>query len=119
MRCLAITVAVLVTVLAFPAAAAPPSLIFMRGGMDCGAWATARASYHSLAYEAFSVGFLNGLAMGHGMDFWNADGAQLSGDAVYLWVDKYCAENPQNQVITGLTQLYATRSGWRPPHQIK
>jgi hypothetical protein len=89
------------------------SISTMGGPTDCGQWVTARSEKRSAILEESVVSFLNGFSMGHRVEFWSIGGAPISRDAVYLWVDNYCAANPLDNLIHATVRLYMQRSGWK------
>ena len=88
--------------------------VYIEGTLDCGMWTKARGEQVATALEQYVLGLLNGLSLGHGIDFWRADGWVLSRDAVYAWMDNYCQKNQLEDVVPATVQLYKERSGWRP-----
>lgn len=88
--------------------------VIVEGGLDCGEWVEARTKSTSGHIEHYLLGLMNGLALGHGVEFWRADGTKISRKAVYLWMDGYCRQNPLSHVVTGAVSLYMERSGWEP-----
>ncbi len=48
--------------------------IYVEGPLDCGQWVNSRTNRNSVAIEHYVIGVLNGLAIGHGVEFWRADG---------------------------------------------
>ena len=85
------------------------------GKLDCGQWAKARKEQSSSHYETFIVGFLNGLALGRDIEFWQPRGKpNISWDSVQLWMDSYCQKKPLELALTGAIKLFNERSGWQP-----
>lgn len=84
------------------------------GSLDCGQWVTGRAERQSVVLEGFVIGLLNGLALGHAIEFWRADRRPVSREAVYLWLDGYCRNHPLDSIVTGAMDLYSERSGRNP-----
>ena len=80
--------------------------IIVEGRLDCGEWAAARIRGKSIPYEHYLIGLLNGLALGHQVEFWHAAPSPISREAVYLWMDGYCQQNPLGQFVTGAVALY-------------
>lgn len=106
---------VLIVGMAAPSLAESSQRIMIKGELDCGQWVAARNSDQSKVYGGFVIGMLNGLALGRATEFWTINGATISTDAVYLWMDNYCQTNPLSMVATGVVSLYDQRSGWSPP----
>jgi hypothetical protein len=104
-----LTVAALAaTLFAAPAPALPQGII-VEGIPDCGLWVKARSTDRSAILEEWLVGFLNGIAVGTQTEFWHAGGIPINREQVYLWMDKYCREEPLSRVIEGAFRLHAER----------
>ena len=88
--------------------------VYASGTADCGLWAKARSEKSAELLEHYILGILDGMALTRQVEFWRADGAPISRESVYLWMDGYCRENPLNVIITGAFVLYKERSGWQP-----
>ena len=88
----------------------PASAIFLEGPVDCGRWAKDRKLDKAVGLESFVIGWLNGLSLGHGKEFWNAGNAPISRDVVFLWLDKYCDKNPLTYLSDGLVELFNQRA---------
>src|SRR5262245_26977825 len=88
--------------------------VYIEGTVDCGDWIKARGEQRASYLEHYLIGLLNGLSLGHEVEFWRADGRMLSRDAVYAWMDNYCQKNPLEDIVTATVQLYKEWSGWRP-----
>jgi hypothetical protein len=88
--------------------------IWVEAATDCGNWVKARARNTPNVHEALLLGTLNGMALGTGIDFWRAGGTKVSREQVFLWMDKYCRENPLSHIIDGSKKLIDERSdnGW-------
>lgn len=83
----------------------------MQGQSDCGTWIKARNSNTSRIIEAYFLGLINGLALGSGVEFWNADANEINREQTYLWADKYCRENPLSTTIGAAVGLMNERTG--------
>jgi hypothetical protein len=88
--------------------------VTVEGQLDCSQWVEARERGASDRYEHYLIGIINGLALGHQVEFWEAKLPPISREAVYVWMDGYCRQNPLNQAVQGAIALYSERSGWRP-----
>lgn len=88
--------------------------VYIDGIPDCGEWISARKTQTALAFESYTIGFLNGLAMGTNREFWQANGVRLSREAVYIWLDNHCQAKPLETLPTGIHALFRERSGWKP-----
>jgi hypothetical protein len=96
------------------AAPAPSPIIggvVVVGGDDCGIWVASRTARTSVALEALTQGFLNGLALGSGVEFWQATDSTISREAVYLWMDNYCRQHPLEQLTKAWVALFTERTG--------
>ena len=69
------------------------------GTLSCDKWLSDRDAQKqgaAITEQVWIVGYLSGLAVGGGRNFWNKSSAdELTPDAVFLWVDNYCSVNPQ------------------------
>jgi hypothetical protein len=90
---------------------------YVEGQLDCGQWVEVRTKGRSQAFEYYVIGVLNGLTLGHGVEFWQADGRAVSRGAVYLWLDNYCRNHPLDSAMQGIVGLYSERSGWNRKQQ--
>src|SRR5262249_4768445 len=107
----AVMIALLMIMRLTPSHAGP---VHVEGATDCGLWAKARGEHRAGYLESYLIGLLSGLSLGREVEFWQAYGHPLSRDAVYLWMDKYCNENPLKDIVEGMSELFLERSGWRP-----
>jgi hypothetical protein len=78
--------------LANPAFAAERS-VWVEGGIDCGAWLTAREQGQAQAHEGYLLGFLDAFALHTQQDIWRRPAA-VTRQQVFFWVDRWCRENP-------------------------
>jgi hypothetical protein len=120
--CLIVTAALLIVGTAATADDAPtryPAVLLEGGEIDCGLWAKARKEPppSAVILEGNVIGFLNGLSIGESREFWGYGLPQsplpggrgessITRDSVYLWLDKYCNENPLSSVYVGAIQLF-------------
>src|SRR5262245_23842641 len=81
-------------------AAGAPADIMIKNKIDCGQWIRARSEKTSGGYEWYLIGIVNGMSMGTRVDIWQKD--RISNDQFFLWVDKYCRDNPLKLPIEGL-----------------
>ena len=76
---------------------------------DCGIWIEARSpNVDSTALEHFAQGFLNGMTLESRFDFWKKP-YPITPKQTFLWIDKYCRENPLSSPITGMKKLFDQR----------
>jgi hypothetical protein len=105
---LAAAIVVLAVGWAQPASA---QVIVMSESLDCGLWIKARSQKSSVVLEGYVQGLLNGLAFGAKIDFWKAGGILVSPEQVYLWMDKYCLNEPLSDTFQGAVVLFNERTG--------
>lgn len=62
------------------------------------------------------VGALNGIAVATKKDFWHV-GMPVEPKQVFFWMDRHCAENPLDILMTGIFSLVSERLGedWNAP----
>ena len=82
----------------------------------CGDWLDARSKLTntfdqdgarnrvSMVAEGVLRGFLNGLVWSLDTDFWRI--TQLKHNQIFYWMDKYCRDNPLNDIYMGAIQLF-------------
>lgn len=69
---------------------------------DCGQWVQARKENRAGYFEAHLVGYVNGLAVGAGIDLWvRANGNKVSKEQLFLWMDNWCQNNPLEEIGYG------------------
>jgi hypothetical protein len=75
---------------------------------SCADWIE-RDRKSSQAYELWLTGFLSGLNISgdHKDDFLSG----IKANSVYLWMDKYCRENPLKSIPAGALQLIEELTG--------
>jgi hypothetical protein len=100
----------LATMLSFGTAQAQEAGIWTEGTLNCALWASAREAKASVSLEHYLLGFINGLALGEAKDFWRYPNS-IEPEQVYYWMDKYCANNPLQDVIGGSYALFQERFG--------
>jgi hypothetical protein len=84
--------------------------IMTDGTLTCATWATSRSSKRADILEGYLIGLMNGLALGSGTDFWDADGQMLERAQVLYWMDVYCQGHPLSDVTVGAITLMNERS---------
>ena len=70
----------------------------------CIRWAEGRKGKASKEVESHLIGLLDGLSAGRQIPFWNFKEG-ISFQQVYLWMDKYCSENPESNAYFGAYEL--------------
>lgn len=73
------------------------------GDSDCGEWINPASDYAMLAHRAWLMGFLSGLNGEESLK--NPLGKISSGKQIFLWMDKYCKDNPLEKLSYGGLQL--------------
>jgi hypothetical protein len=96
------------------AATAAPAGVYLGAKLDFGQWLDSRKKGTSGSLEEYVLGFMDGFTLGRGVEFWSANGAKISRESVFQWMDTYCLAHPLDQVITGGVALYEERTGWKP-----
>ena len=85
------------------------------GVTDCGNWVKTRKSNTSLTQTispawGFQIGvsaYLSGMQVRKPvMNFWNSKKGNLTEEQVWLWIDKYCSDNPLKNVGMGASELF-------------
>ena len=79
------------------AIALPASAVQIRGDRSCGVWARDRDQ----SDKAWFMGYLSALAVYTDSDFLRG----TDNESMYLWLDKYCRENPLKSISDGADQL--------------
>ena len=80
------------------------------GSTECALWTQARSASDAAVYEHYVLGCLNGLALGTGKEFWRTGSGAVSREAVYAWMDKYCAPDPLRLIAAGAIELFKERT---------
>jgi hypothetical protein len=84
--------------------------IAMRGASDCRLWTKGRAQNDASYEKAWLTGYFTGLAIGFDANFWGTRGKdELDSEAVWKWMDTYCAANPKNSLLKGAEKLFLER----------
>jgi hypothetical protein len=84
------------------------------GVRDCGQWVSQRQNEQagtSISSETWVIGYLSGMSVGRSEEFWRRDTREISNEQVYLWMDKFCRENPLSSVADGALALYYEITG--------
>ena len=100
-------------VCALPQAVLAQYVSIAGGSTECAVWVEARAAHNSEVLEHFVIGCLNGLSLGTGKEFWQANGVPISRQSVFAAIDDYCRTNPSGMIVTGSIELFNART--RPP----
>lgn len=85
--------------------------VTVQSSIDCAQWEISRKSNRSAVFESFFIGLVNGLSVGSGTEFWNAEPAELTRDQALLWLDKYCDKNPLSDIYRGTISLINEHTG--------
>ena len=70
----------------------------------CNIWAAGRKGKGAKEVESHLIGLLDGLSAGRQIPFWNFKEG-ISFQQVYVWMDKYCSENPDSNAYFGAYEL--------------
>lgn len=76
----------------------------------CADWATSRRGSYALPVEQFLVGILNGFVLTSGKDFWRSP-VPINTSQAFYWMDRYCENNPLDNVVFGALKLGNERLG--------
>ena len=94
-----------------PAANALAADIALRGVSTCALWAKGRAQDDAKYEKTWLTGYLSGLAFGLDVNFWGTKGTdELDTEAVWKWMDRYCAANAQSSLVQGAEKLFLERA---------
>ncbi|KPK05966.1 MAG: hypothetical protein AMJ64_10405 [Betaproteobacteria bacterium SG8_39] len=84
--------------------------VALRGASTCAIWSKERAQERAQYEKAWLSGYFSGLAMGTDVNFWGTKGRdEIEGDAVWTWMDSYCAANPKSSLVTAAEKLFLER----------
>jgi hypothetical protein len=98
---------VLALALMLPAHAANVAL---RGASNCTIWSKGRAEGRAEYEKAWLAGYFSGLAIGTDVNFWGIKGRnEIDNDAVWKWMDGYCAKHPKDNLVTAAEKLFLER----------
>ncbi len=75
--------------------------ILIEGTVNCGMWLEARSLKVAQNYENYTLGMVNGLALGRVIDIWRAKGVTVSREQLFFWMDEYCRKNPLKGIVEG------------------
>jgi hypothetical protein len=90
--------------------AGPSEAVILKGSRDCGEWiASRKPESRNLHPETWLVGFLSGIAIARNVEFWQ-NATPITSDQAYLWIDKWCRENPLTHISEGAVELFYLRS---------
>lgn len=90
--------------LAFAVSEVSAQGVTIKGDLDCGQWLEARADrdVEPTALRNYVQGLVNGLALGRGIEIWKHHGQDTSPEQLFFYLDKYCQDNPLNEVVSGV-----------------
>jgi hypothetical protein len=78
----------------------------MQGIPNCAAWLQIRSSGRAVEATSWLLGFLSGISLGTGREFWDIPNKTLAPEQAYLWMDNFCQANPLKSVLDGAYQLF-------------
>jgi len=110
---LKVTMACAAALAAFGIFISPPARaaeVTLRGASTCAIWTQERAQERAQYEKAWLSGYFSGLAMGTDVNFWGTKGRdEIENDAVWKWMDSYCAANPKHNLVTAAEKLFLER----------
>ena len=81
------------------------------GLTDCGSWIEARKQELARLMEVGVSAYLSGRQyQKHLMNFWFSKKGRLTQEQVWLWIDKYCRDNPLKGVSKGADELFSSHA---------
>lgn len=100
---------------ALPAAPLAAQDMWLEVSIGCQMWTEARGEDSAAPYEAYLVGMLDGMTVASRLDFWgDGDGrVQLTRDAAFGFVDGFCQEHPDQDILIAAQAMFAARTGVR------
>lgn len=107
LRCLVVT-------MAFWLSGEATAEVVVKASPSCGDWVKTRkeGGWPEIANNFWLVGYFSGAASGTGKEFWggfNTGVGALDHESVFLWMDKYCNNNPLKKVHEGAELLWLER----------
>ena len=81
----------------------------LMGGVDCGIWISARESKSLVSVESYVQGLVNGFSWGAKVSIW--DQKPVTREQFFLWMDKFCRENPLENVLIGSNKFADEMTG--------
>ncbi len=84
--------------------------VTLRGASTCAIWTQERAQQRAQYEKAWLSGYFSGLAMGTDVNFWGVKGQnEIDNEAVWKWMDSFCAANPKSSLVTAAEKLFLER----------
>lgn len=84
----------------------------------CADWVEARTTRRAQILETWAQGTLNGIAFGSNIDFWRSPKGAIEPNQAYLWLDRWCRDNPLGFLIGGVVALFDERTDNRRHQQL-
>ena len=81
----------------------------LRGVPNCGSWLKPDNDFSALKNKAWLIGYLSGVNIGFRVEKqrnFNYFSSGVTNDQIFLWMDKYCRENPLSTTAIGASDLY-------------
>ena len=80
----------------------------IRGTPDCGSWVKPESNLSDLRQKAWLIGYLSGINIGFRIEKQRTFNyfSGVTNDQIFLWMDKYCKENPLSNLVSGSADLY-------------
>jgi hypothetical protein len=85
-------------------------IVIFGSDTTCADWIEARTSKRADILEGWTMGTLNGLALGYGLEFWRSPKGRIEPNQAYLWLDNWCRQNPLSVAVTGIVRLFDERT---------
>jgi hypothetical protein len=97
----------------------------VRGLQNCGEWVESRNKKNNASFsdQAFLIGMLNGMNVSHYYLSPTTPAVNVFGEStpkneqIFLWMDKYCKENPLKDTMDGAVLLFAEITKTPPMYQ--
>lgn len=75
--------------------------VAVSGVIDCGQWIDARKKGVAIAYEDYTLGIVDGIALARVLDVWRFDNTKTTSLQFMQWMDNYCGKNPLSTTTNG------------------
>lgn len=90
------------------------TVVNVRGAPSCSIWLKGQEAERQMqgfnTGQDWLIGYLSGLAIGSGFDFWGEkDPNGFDNEEVFNWIDNYCSLNSLNDIGHGADQLFLER----------
>jgi len=82
--------------------------VLIKGNLECHDWTKARSTGGSVNLEHYVQGFLNGYALGSGVDLWQ-EPSDVQPAAIFNVLDAHCSANLFKPVVTAIFDVLRQR----------